>query len=228
MRFLKRQPMHAMAVAMLLGMSAANAGSEAPPRAGAATPDTRTAIRSILPHDRKGREVCFEGSFTSRTLDMEDWAHVTTEAVPGVEVGGKPATRPVPRALPDQEVSRVALHLTYSDRQDDGAFDYAFTVMAASTGLRKNLFAHSGCAWSTKDDRLDCWIECDGGSMSVERIAGTESLDVSFSNLFMQAGCEGGGAYRIGTGEKADTERFRLEKVPLRVCKPLKAWARER
>jgi hypothetical protein len=43
----------------------------------------------------------------------------------------------------------------------------------------------------------------------------------------MQAGCEGGGAYRIGTGEKADTERFRLEKVPLRVCKPLKAWARE-
>jgi hypothetical protein len=39
----------------------------------------------------------------------------------------------------------------------------------------------------------------------------------------MQAGCEGGGAYRLGVGG-SKTASFRLEKVPLSVCKPLAAW----
>ena len=220
-RFLRSHSASAAAAATLLALTVANARGESPPKADA------VAIKSILPHDRVGEDACFEGTFSGRMLDMEDWAHTTTKVVPGLEVGGTPATRPVPGPLPDQDVSRITLHLSYTDRQDDGAFDYAFTVMAASKSLSKKLFAHSGCAWSEREERLACWIECDGGGMSVERIAGTEGLSVSFSNLSMQAGCDGGGAYRIGTGDRADDISFRLESVPLRACKPLKAWAEE-
>jgi hypothetical protein len=202
---------------VLLGLSAEQAGGEAPKASDG------NEIKSILPHGKPGEEACFEGTFSGRTIDMEDWAHVTTEEVPGLEVGGKPATRPVPRSLPGQDVSRVALHLTFQEKADT-SFDYLFTVMTASKGESGELFARSGCAWSEKANTLDCWIECDGGSFDVARITGTETVDLTFSYLSMQAGCEGGGAFRIGTGESPEKISFRLAKAPLNVCKPLKDW----
>lgn len=185
-----------------------------------------TAIKSILPHEKVGQAACYEGTFSGQTIDMEDWSHTRTELVPNVEIGGGPATRPVPAVLLKEDISRVTLLLTYRNRQDDGSFDFGFTVRVAAKGLKKELFARSGCAWSSKDEQLDCWIECDGGGMPVERVAGTESVNVRFSDLAMQAGCDGGGAYRVGTDRKVDV-KFRLEKAPLHICKPLKAWEAE-
>jgi hypothetical protein len=149
-----------------------------------------------------------------------------------VIVGGRPATRPVPRSLPKQDISQIALHLRYHNRKDDGAFDFAFTMMAGSKNLNEELFARSGCAWSGwngdketfPQTKLACAIECDGGGFTAERIAGTRSLDLRFHALSMQAGCDGGGRYRVGTGESYDTINFQLEPAPLSVCKPLKAW----
>jgi hypothetical protein len=143
----------------------------------------------------------------------------------------------VPGDLPDQDVSRILLHLTYENRKKEQSFDFMFTVAAQSKSLSKELFARSGCIWSgwsaqegkevLPETKLACWVECDGGSMTTERIPGTGSLNLSFGNLAMQDGCEGGGQYRVGTDTSSKNMNFRLEKVPLQTCKPLKAWARE-
>jgi hypothetical protein len=204
-------------------------------------PDAALAIQDIIPHQRVGDEICFEGTYAGRTLDMQDWAHTTQEPVPGQAINekepsnDKPATRTVPTALPKRDVSRIALHLTYHNRLREGSFDVMFTVSAASKDLGRELLARSGCIWSGWSDgeerlpqtKLGCWIECDGGGMTVERIPGTQSVNLSFSQLSMQAGCDGGGAYRVGTGDDADKINFRLEKVPLEVCRPLKIWGQK-
>jgi hypothetical protein len=198
-------------------------------------PRTGIAIKSIIRHRRAGDETCYAGTFSERTIDIEDWARPTQETLPNVIVGGQPATRPVPRSSPKQDVSQIALHLTYRIKRG-GSWDFDFTLMAGSKSLNEELFARSGCAWSgwtgEKDVRpefkLGCWIECDGGGFTAARITGTRSLDLRFHALKMQAGCEGGGRYRVGTGESYDTVNFRLEPAPLSVCQRAKTWGRKR
>jgi hypothetical protein len=200
-----------------------------------ARPRTGTAIKSIIPHRRAGDEACYAGTFSGQTIDIADWAHPTLEILPDVIVGGQPATRPLPRSLPKQDISQIALHLTYRIKRG-GSWDFDFTLMAGSNSLNDELFARSGCAWSgwngEKDVRpefkLACWIECDGGGFTAGRIAGTRSLDLRFHALAMQSGCEGGGRYRVGTGETYDTVKFRLEPAPLSVCRRAKSWDRKR
>jgi hypothetical protein len=220
-------------LAMLVGVAPAAQGETA--RDGAARPRTGTAIKSIIPHRRAGDETCYAGTFSERTIDIEDWARPTQETLPNVIVGGQPATRPVPRSSPKQDVSQIALHLTYRIKRG-GSWDFDFTLMAGSKSLNEELFARSGCAWSgwtgekeaRPEFKLACWIECDGGGFTAERIAGTRSLDLRFHALAMQAGCEGGGRYRVGTGETYDTVIFRIEPAPLSVCQRAKTWDRKR
>jgi len=193
------------------------------------------AIKPIIPHRKLGDEVCFSGTFSGQTVDMEDWANTTTEPVPDLLVGGKPATRPVPAALPNQDVSRIDLHLRYHARKENGAFDLAFIVKADSKSLNKDLFARSGCTWSGWDGekeivppyKLSCGNDCKGGGMTVERIAGTGGVDLTFDYMRMSAGCGGGGRYRVGAGDEPEKTAFRLERVPLAMCRPLKAWGRK-
>ena len=189
-------------------------------------------IQNILPHRRVGQEICFAGSFTGQTIDVEDWSHPTHEVVPGVFVAGEPAIRPVPRALPGQDISRIALHLTYQKKGVHDTWTYLFTLMAESKSLGKTLFARSGCDWYAGEDGtgatvLYCGIECDGGAFDVERIPATRDLNLTFRYLSMQPGCDGGGIYRIGTGDSSDKVDFHIAKAPLSTCKPLKAWARK-
>lgn len=190
-----------------------------------------TAIRDILPHGEAAEEICFAGEFAGKRIDVEDWAHTRIEVLPNVIVGGKPATRPVPRELPDREISHMALRLAYHDRTEDGAFDYLFTLMVASEDLPDEVYARSGCGWGWPEDsndhpeaKLACWIECDGGGFTAERVAGTKSIDLTFDYLSMQAGCEGRGSYRIGTTERSKRTSFRLKAVARDVCKPLEDW----
>jgi hypothetical protein len=137
----------------------------------------------------------------------------------------------VPKALPNQDISSIALLLTYQKKAPSEAWSYLFTLMAHSNSLGATLFARSGCDWyegetGAGQTTLFCAIECDGGAFDIERIASTRDLNLSFRYLSMQPGCDGGGRYRLGTSDDADETDFRIEKVPLRVCKPLKAWGR--
>ena len=199
-----------------------------------AEPDPKAVseIKDILPHNRIGQEICFSGTFNGQTVDMEDWSHISHEVVPGVFVAGEPAIRPVPRALPAQDISNLRLHLTYHNKRRDESWSYFFTLMVESKSLGKTLFARSGCDWYAGEDGtgatvLYCGIECDGGAFDVERIGATRDLNLTFRYLSMQRGCDGGGTYRIGTGDSYDKNVFHLEKVPLSVCRPLKDWARK-
>lgn len=194
------------------------------------------AIKHIIPHNREGKETCFEGTFSDKTIDTQQWPTYAEQIAPATDANGNP--RPNAKVVdhPSQSISHVALYLDYTNgRAREESWDFTFTVRVTSPSLGKELFARSGCAWSgwnheeqkevTPEFMLACWIECDGGGMRAKRIPGTASLNLVFDRLRMQAGCEGGGAYSLGTSEKK--VMFRLERAPLSVCKPLKAWNRD-
>jgi hypothetical protein len=198
-----------------------------------------TAIKDVIPHRKVGSEVCFEGSFTDKTLDMKGWPSYAEQAHPKLDAEGKRAASSETRPLPGQSISHVALHLTYTNgrRARNESWDFVFTVKVTSPSLGHELFARSGCTWSgwdhekqkevTPEFMLACWIECDGGGMRAMRVPGTGSLNLYFSRLFMQSGCEGGGRYSIADSEASKQVAFRLELAPLKACKSLKDWDRE-
>lgn len=205
-----------------------------------------TAIKSIIPHERVGTESCFEGSFTDKALDMTALPSYADQAAfakaaSEAKAAGKdePANPPTTRALPAQGVSHVALHLTFTNgREANGeSWDLGFTVKVTSPGLGQDLYARSGCAWSGWDAKTDkdiepefmlaCWIECDGGGMRAVRVPGKQGVDVFFSRLRMQSGCEGGGRFSVADSEASQEVSFRLAPAPLKVCKSLKDWDRE-
>jgi hypothetical protein len=198
-----------------------------------------TAIKDIIPHRKVGSEVCFEGSFTDKTLDMKGWPSYAGQAHPKIDAGGKLAASSQTRQFPGQTISNVALHLTYTNgrRARNESWDFDFTVKVTSPSLGQELFARSGCTWSGWDNEmqkeikpefmLSCWIECDGGSMRAMRIPGTGSLNLYFSKLFMQSGCEGGGRYSVADSEASEKVAFHLERAPMKACKSLKDWDRE-
>lgn len=195
------------------------------------------AIKDIIPHSKVGTEVCFEGSFTGMTVDMKKWPSYAEQAQPKYDADGRLAASSQVHVLPSQSISHVALHLKYTNgrRLRNESWDMSFIVSVTSPSIGQELFAQSGCIWSgwdaakeeetTPEFKLACWIECDGGSLRAVRIPGTRSLNVSFSRLFTQAGCEGGGRYTVGEGEASEHVAFRLKRAPLKACKSLKAWA---
>ncbi|MEQ1576066.1 MAG: hypothetical protein ABL894_00295 [Hyphomicrobium sp.] len=196
-----------------------------------------TAIKRIIPHNRPGKETCFEGSFGDKAVDMQQWPTYAEQIRPTIDAGGKPLAAATMQDRPNQSISHVALYLNYTNgrRARNESWDFSFTVGVTSPSLGKELFARSGCAWSGWDYEkekeiapefmLACWVECDGGGMRAVRIPGTASINLFFDRLKMQAGCEGGGIYGIGTSEAKVA--FRLERAPLGVCKALKAWDRD-
>jgi hypothetical protein len=196
-----------------------------------------TAIKNIIPHKRPGNEACFEGTFSDKAVDMQQWPTYAEQLRPKTDADGKPLAASTLQDLPNQAISHVALYLNYTNgrRARNESWDFDFTVRATSPSLGKELFARSGCAWSGWDYEkekeiepefmLACWVECDGGGMRAVRIPGTASLNLFFDRLKMQAGCEGGGTYSVATNEAKVA--FRLERASLDVCKALKAWDKD-
>jgi hypothetical protein len=203
-----------------------------------------TAIKSIIPHDRVGSESCFEGSFTDKALDMTAWPSYAEQsamakAASEAQAAGREPPRPPARVITPQSVSHVALHLNFTNGRvaNNESWDMDFTVKVTSPSLGQDLYARSGCTWSGWDFKqekdvepefmLACWIECDGGGMRAVRVPGTANVDVYFSRLFMQSGCEGGGRFSVADSEASEKVAFRLGRAPLNVCKSLKEWDRE-
>ena len=230
---LSSAPIAAFSLAVLLACVASPAWSETQPSSGGAAPvRAAVAIKNIIPHRVVGAEACFAGTFSGRTIDMQDWSKTRSLPTGQVDTNGKPVVRSVPEALPAQDIAQIALHLTYHNRLREGSFDLMFTLFAESKSLKTRLRARSGCTWSGWDGekqtqpetKLSCWVECDGGGMTVERIPDTGDLNLRFHALAMQPGCDGGGRFRVGIGEASERVNFRLERVSLRLCKDLKVW----
>lgn len=204
------------------------------PPALAHKPAGNTAIKSIIPHSRPGKETCFVGGFSDKAVDMQQWPTYAQQIQPTTDADGKPLAPLQRQDRPNQSVSQVALYLNFTDgrRARGESWDFNFTVRVTSPSLGKELFAQSGCAWSGWDYQkeqevrpefmLACWVECDGGGMRAVRIPGTASVNLFFDRLKMQDGCEGGGIYSVGTS--AAKVAFRLERAPLEACKALKEW----
>lgn len=201
-------------------------------------------IKPMLP-ESVGKAVCFSGTFSDRTLELEDWSRPESEPVRGLFQSGKPVMRPVPARKPGQRVTALTLSLTYDDRKSDYDWIYDFLLMATLDDGELVLFASGECPWYDKDqsldtggihpgnaDKLGCYIDCDGGGMGVRRLAGTTSLDFRFwgdgFGLRMSAGCGGHGSYRLGTGENDDDVPFLLAPAEADKCAPLVNWANER
>jgi len=198
-----------------------------------------TSIKKIIPHKRPGNEVCFEGSFSDKAVDVEQWPSYAEQLHPKSDADGKLLASSRSHELPNQTISHVALYLNFTDgkRVNNESWDLDFTVKVTSPSLGKELFARSGCTWSGWDSKrekeiepefmLACWIECDGGGMRAVRIPATGSLNLHFDRLKMHAGCEGGGTYSVALSEASQQVAFRLERAPLRACNALKAWDRD-
>lgn len=224
---------------------------EEPASNAAATPATAapsapaapgTLMLDLLPR-RLNRSVCLTGTFSGQAVEMEDWRNPGHEPVPGVFRFGEQVMRPVPLTKPDQTVAAMTLSLTYDDRKADYDWIYNFILMATMADGSLKLFSAGECPWYASPHRFDagdfypanstklgCGIDCDGGGMGLERIAGTRAMALHFDGdgigLRMSAGCSGG-SYRLGTGPADDKVHFRLEPAKASACKPLVKWLKQ-
>lgn len=199
------------------------------------------AIAALLPKV-KGRPACFVASPAKPVaMIVEDWSDgaVTFEEVPGVlEPSGKPATRPVPKRGPGR-VTRLVLSLEPDDLNPSEP--YHFLLSASLEGKRPKLRASGPCnlfdpvetglreGTRGATTALGCAVECDGGSVAVERQGAEPLLSVSFGEvgLRMTPGCsDEKDSFRLSAPTRETT--FTLTPTDAKACRVLRAWARER
>jgi hypothetical protein len=165
---------------------------------------------------------------------------------------GEQVTRPEPLVHVDQELTRMTLLILHDDRElhKEGVtnfFDemHDFRLRVSLKGWPEPLNAAGECsllladkpsdgsphAFKATTSTLDCGIDCDGGRMSVERVAGmpdvTFRFDRAAGGLRMSGGC-GTGSYHVGGDAKPYDEAlqkarkppvaFRLSPMPQKEC----------
>ena len=185
------------------------------------------------PHDT----ACFTATLSHPVaMDIEDWSEgkVKMEPVPDqFEKTGKQMTRPVPVLLQDRNITSLVMQISAEDLNPSEPFNF---IMRANINGRKRPFYAAGicahpndAAGKTDENRLGCYIECDGGSVSVSYVPDTASIAVLFDRggLRMSPGCsdQSGPSYRVKSA--ADTTTFRLTPVTTQLCRPLRAWLKQ-
>ena len=231
-------------VAVLLAYAAV------PAIAGDAQSSTEAPIRDVLPAWRQGAESCYQGSFTTETIEVEDWRQTRAVPVPGLIRDGHQVMRPQPGILPGQKVRQVTLQLTY-DSHSAGDHDRSFGcgISIVLDGWAEPLLAvgdcpyrdvprmHDGYDVPATATTLYCGIDCDGGGMAVDLVAGSRDVAVVFdgwpSGMRMSAGCAEG-HFRVGATHDSEgtavprearkVTRLRLHKAPRSACKPIERW----
>jgi hypothetical protein len=179
------------------------------------------AIKGVLAQSI-GDAVCFSGSFRRPKVNVWDYTKTKTVPVPGLFQFGKQVTRPEPFVHVNQKLTRMTLLLLHDERElsKEGVTDFFdemhdFSLRISLTGWPKPLTAKGECAlllkdkpapsssqvWEATGPTLQCGIDCDGGFMSIERVAGTRDLifrfDSASGGLRMSSGCSVG-AYHVG------------------------------
>lgn len=250
---MRKSPSSICSTLLLAGialMSGGPAHGEEPAGNTSATPDATAPATPAAPDSlmldllprRTKQAVCLTGTFAGQAIEVEDWRKPGHEPVPGVFRFGEPVMRPVPLTRPDQAVASMTLSLTYDDRKSDYDWIYNFILMATMADGSLKLFGAGECpwyasphslgngeVWPPSTTKLGCGIDCDGGGMGLERIAGTRAMALHFDGegigMRMSAGCGGrGGDYRLGTGDADNKVLFRLEPAKASACKPLVKW----
>ena len=138
---------------------------------------------------------------------------------------------------PKQKVTEVVFSLRYvplSEEEatiifnDDGSqgkqdFRYDFTMSANVKGRAETLYASGNC---TSAATIGCGVECDGGGVDLEPLAGNEGsilmrLERELSDrIRMTPGCgEEEDAVEIEAG--ADDKLFKLDKAPAALCQTM-------
>lgn len=201
-------------------------------------PGPEAMIAPLLPR-AAGASACFKGTFTGRTMDLEDWSRSRLVPIDTPGADGKPMLRAEAPREKAREVRSFTLSLAYDTRSSSYDWIYNFLMSAEVDGV-PTLFAAGECPWweTAKTDRdggvmhanttgVTCGIDCDGGGFDLERIAGTRAVRMGFwtGGLRMKAGCGGGGPYRLSPPDRS-TVSFRLEAAPAADCTQLDDWAR--
>ena len=120
------------------------------------------ALSTLLPH-QKDRVFCYASSGAPVTYRLEDLPK-----------------RKKPRTL---EIRRFVFQLASRKHDDDdatnpptpGKFYYQYGLMGEVAGKKQRLFAAGECG-SENLRGFGCGVECDGGSVYFEPLAGTDSL----------------------------------------------------
>jgi len=207
-------------------------------------------VRDVLPAWRQGASACYQGAFNAATIEVEDWRHTRPLAVPGLVRDGEQVMRLQPEILRDRSVRRVTLQLTYDNHQaSDHERAFGFGIAIELEGWEEPLFATGDCPYRdvprmhdgydvpATTTTLYCGIDCDGGGMAVDRVAGSRDVAVVFeggpTGMRMSAGCTEG-HFRVGGTHASDGSvlpreagvetRLRLHRAPHSACKPIDRW----
>jgi hypothetical protein len=196
-------------IACVAGLLLAPAGALAQP---ADDDDGKpNALSTLLPH-QKGRAFCYVSSGAPVTYPLEDFP-----------AGKKPRTLAIRRF-----VFQLASRQHYDDDSTNpptpGKFYYEYGLMAEVVGKKSRLVAAGECG-SVSMRGFGCGVECDGGSVYFEPLAGTDSLTMRIS--------DGSGRFRMtwgcgGEGEEGSrsevlaydpaTPAVRLDRAELKAC----------
>jgi len=129
---------------------------------------------------------------------------------------------------PKQTVTKVVLYLRYVPLSDADAtlvstenggtekraFRYDFTLAATVKG-KGTYYAAGDCASA---EGIGCGVDCDGGGIEIEPLAGKESVLMRLERIRMTPGCEGEGS-EVDLEGGEDDKVFKLGAAPLSVCK---------
>ena len=194
--------------------------------------DTAFAAGSIkhLLAKKVGEAVCFTGQSTGLSVNVWDYAKAKQVPVPGLFRFGEPVMRPEPAVYSDQEVTSLTV-LLYRDGRQHESYDemHDFELQVTLKGWQHALSAAGECPWAgPKKSRLFtdephpatlvCGIDCDGGSMRIERVAGTGDVifrfDAAGGGLRMSSGCSAGPLHAGGEARPFEPNERLVRKNP--------------
>jgi hypothetical protein len=196
------------------------------------------AIKGVLAQSI-GDAVCFSGSFRRLRVNVWDYTKTKTVPVPGLFRFGQQVTRPEPFVHVNQKLTRMTLLLLHDERElsKEGITDYFdemhdFRLRISLKGWPKPLHAEGECAlllkdkpagnssqvWQATGSTLHCGIDCYGGFMSIERVAGTRDLifrfDSASGGLRMSSRCSVGAYHVRGEAKPYREDHRKAEKRP--------------
>ena len=129
---------------------------------------------------------------------------------------------------PKQTVAGVVLYLRYVPLSDEDAtlvttedggtekrpFRYDFTLAATVKG-KGTYYAAGDCASA---QAIGCGVDCDGGGIEIEPLAGKDTVLMRLERIRMTPGCEGEGS-EVDLEGGEDDKVFKLGAAPLSICK---------
>lgn len=215
------------------------------PLAAADTVPPSLHIHDLLPREAD-ETICFTGSFKGHKVNVWDFSKAKQVPVPGLFEFGKQVTRTEPAISTGQEVSSLTVLVRRSSlEQKPGDELHGFRLKVTLKSRREPLYSAGECLWKALDGNnrdaqtvnpavLNCYIECDGGGMQLERVG--SGTDVLFrfmkeaGGLRMSGGCSkgdyhlGGEAKPYEANAQAESEsptEFRLTQTSKTACMKL-------